>query len=212
MFRKLFIIPAVLSGLLMLGSAAFAQHRGGHSAPAVHHSAPAVHHSAPAVHHAPATVNRGGAVTRGPVVRSGNYHYANYGGRYYHNGRYWPGYYGGWPYYSGYVPYNYGYDYSAYGYPNYSYYPPADVTLPSVTVADSAQIHVVLPDPLARVWINGQLTNSTGTDRWYTTSVMAAGTSLSYEVRASWMEGSVVRSQVQNVVATPGGTSMVYFN
>ncbi|HZZ80387.1 MAG TPA: TIGR03000 domain-containing protein [Gemmataceae bacterium] len=164
-----------------------------------------------------------GAVNRGNIQHR-NYYRGNHRG-YYRNGRYWPGYYGGWPYYFGYSPYSgyspfyysgyspyYGssgyspYDYYGYGYPYAdSYYAPA---APQATM-DVGYVRVLLPDPDAQIWINGQAMTQSGVDRTFTTPLISAP--VTYQVRAEWMSYNQVMSNERTVTISPGATTVVDF-
>jgi uncharacterized protein (TIGR03000 family) len=129
----------------------------------------------------------------------------------------------GYPNYRYSYPYSYAYPYAWYGQayvaPNYSfyyapsapYYPPTYSTPPVAPTAAVADIRVLVPDPQARVWFDGQLTNSTGTDRLYHTPLLAFGGNYSYRVRAAWMQGGLEIIQESVVTAIPGETAVVDF-
>jgi hypothetical protein len=203
MFKRLFLVPTILSASLMLNGSAFAQHHGGGHGGGQGGGHAAVSHAAPhAVNRG--AVNRG--VTRGNRGYAGNYRGGNYGGRGYYGGYgrgYYGGYYGGYPgYYDGgyydYGPTFYGYDYPDAGY---------DYNQP-ITAAP-AQLHIYVPNPNATIWVNGVLDNRVGSYRPITTQLITSGTP--FHVQASWMEGNRERAVEQTVVGTPGGTSVVDF-
>lgn len=89
----------------------------------------------------------------------------------------------GGPYYSG---YNYGgyYDYTP-AYYNYDarYY--AYPQTPPIT--DSDVILDVRVPSAAQVWVNGELTTQTGSERHYTTNDLTPGRTYTYSIKARWM-------------------------
>ena len=171
--------------------------------------------------------NSGWGVTVGPGgVSFGTSPY--YGGGYYGSGYYGSGYYGnryGSPYYgstygnryyspgysSGYYSpyYDDGYSYS---YPSTTYVQPSQAYVQPAPVADgSAQIRVLVPDPNARVWFDGNPTQQTGTDRSFHTPPLNPNVSNSYRIRASWMQGGQEVTQERVVNVTPGATAVADF-
>jgi uncharacterized protein (TIGR03000 family) len=141
----------------------------------------------------------------------------SYGGYYGGYGRgYYPGYYNqgyyGSSYYSPYYgPYSSGY-YSTYPSTSYYYSPaPSYYVNPAPVTDNTANIRVLLPDPNARVWFNGNLTSQQGTDRLFTTPPLSYGTANVYMIRATWMQGGREVTQERTVSATPGGTFVVDF-
>lgn len=197
--------PAVHSGTVNRGSAGIAAQRG---------------------------INRGANnFARGERGRIGDYHdgygRGGYGrGGYYGDGFFggglgwYPGYFlgGGWPYWDG------GYDDGPYysGYPdqpaidspvpNNSGAPaPAYANAPIKVPADVAVIRVIVPDPQAQVWFEGQLMNPTGTDRYFQSPPLTAGGTFRYQIRAAWTQGPRQVSQERTVLVMPGQTSIVDF-
>jgi uncharacterized protein (TIGR03000 family) len=154
------------------------------------------------------------------------------GGSYYHGG----GYYGG-GYYRpgigigvGLYGVGYGYGYPAYAYdpyyvPRVSYYPaptvigqlaPSDPVAPiaptaPVAASNTANIRVMVPDPQAKVWFDGTLTNQGGTDRLYHTPTLSPGATYNYRIRASWLQNGKEMVQEQVVPVTAGQTSALDF-
>ena len=161
--------------------------------------------------------------------------YANYGYRHAYGYRYpyrnWAGY-GlalglGYPYYYGSYAYPYsGYAYSGYAYPDYGAYSAPDVIEPDTTVSayppvetgpapatlGSARVTVQLPAN-AQLWIDGQLTNQTGSVRVFETpATLEPGRSYTYRLRAEWVENGqpVVRERAVNFQA--GNEAVINLN
>jgi uncharacterized protein (TIGR03000 family) len=133
----------------------------------------------------------------------GNRYGSPYYGSYYGNRYYSPGYYSS-GYYS--PSYDSGYSYST---PSTSfYYTPAE---PAQRNDGSAQIRVIVPDPNARVWFDGNATQQTGTDRLFHTPPLNASVSNSYRIRASWMQGGQEMTQERVVNVTPGASAVADF-
>lgn len=90
--------------------------------------------------------------------------------------------------------------------------PPAIVPSPPPAPAAStvANIRVLVPNPQAKVWFDGNLTSQAGTDRLFHTPSLTGG-SYSYRIRASWIQNG--KEMVQEAVAnvTPGQTTTVDF-
>jgi len=210
MFHKFLLIPVlvVIAGFFINSESAMAR-SSGHGA------------HASGSH---ASVSHGGAVSRGG---HGNYGRGGYGygrggygygrGGYYGYGQggygyggywgglgWWPGSYWDWPgyYYDG--P-NY------YGTPAYPYGPavvPYINPLPT-PVSTEADIHVLVPDPAARVWFDGALTQETGTDRQFHTPPLT--TSGTYHIKAVWTQNGHQEAQEQDVSVSPGQAVTVDF-
>jgi uncharacterized protein (TIGR03000 family) len=163
----------------------------------------------------------------GSVLGGGYYgsSYPYYGGSYY--GSSYP-YYNTYSY--SYPSYSYAYPSTTYAYPSssYSYFPsttyygdvantyPAPATSsyyapPAQTSNDTANVRVILPDPQAQVWFDGNLTQQTGTDRLFHTPPLSASASNTYRVRASWTEDNRVVQQERVVNVSPGGHVLVDF-
>jgi len=186
MLKRVLFAPAILSiaGLLMSADAAVAQ-RGGHSG-----------HSSGGGHHV------GGG--------SGGFHH----GGYYHGGYgYYPGIFeGNYPWYDA-GPTYYGYpSYSNYNAPAAPYYEPPAPYQPSPVVSDYANIRVIVPDPQARLWFDGNATSQTGTDRVFHTPSLTIGSTYTYQIRASWTQGGREVTQERTVSVTPGQTTLVDFS
>src|ERR1051325_9783772 len=130
----------------------------------------------------------GHSVHSGHSGHSGSYHSGYHHGVYYHNGyHYGVGLYGYLPLYryGGYRSYAPYYGDSSY----YSYYPSYGVASDYYVqpVDTSASVRVIVPDPQARVWFDGTLTQQSGIERFFTTPPLA--TSGTYTVRVVWMRG-----------------------
>jgi len=209
MIRKFFLVPAVLSlgCVLFLADAAHAQRRGG------------------------ARVYSG--------ARAGNWNGGYYRGGYYGGGYYGNRYYRGYGYYPGYgygyYPYGYGIGagllgLGRYGYGGYGGYGGSGYSYPSTTSysgyydpssqqpaytdqspPNNAEIRVLVPDPQARVWFDGNPTQQTGTERWFYTPPLQAGANNTYRVRASWMQGGQEVTQEKVVNVNPGQSTTVAF-
>lgn len=130
-----------------------------------------------------------------------------WGGGYYNT---YPGWWGGSygnPRYSNY-----------YGSGYYRVYQPNEIYVPSTqnyyepAQPDDAQIRVLLPDPQARVWFDGNLTQQTGTDRLFHTPALQAGANNIYRIRAQWTQDGREMNQERSVTVAPGRMSVVDFN
>jgi len=133
------------------------------------------------------------------------------------------GLFGWWPWSWGY-PYNdygFGYGYGGYGYggfypspyydygayslaPTYSYGPTFGA--PSIAAPNTemgAQLDVLVPDPNATVWFDGQQTASQGMTRYFDSPALPPGREFTYTVKAAWTERgqSVVQERVVTVRA-----------
>jgi uncharacterized protein (TIGR03000 family) len=167
----------------------------------------------------------------------GGYGHGGYGGGYgygrgYGYGGFYGGFYGGGLFYGDYLTgggYPGYYAPNVYSPPAYYYYPDPGVsyasprgsyTAPTTayyyapsapTTTNSASIHVVLPDPQAKVQFDGNATTSTGSERYYHTPELAPGGSYQYKLRVSWMQDGTQVSQERTVSVTPGKTAEVVF-
>jgi uncharacterized protein (TIGR03000 family) len=217
MFNKYLLVPSILSiaGLLMGADSAFAQRGGGGGRGGGGHASGG---------HMSAGRGAGGHVTSGHT--SGGHIHGGQVGGVHHNGfnrggvfygGYYPGIFGGsYPWYDSYTSPSYSYYYAPatqYYSPPIQYYPPPTQYYepPAQAVADYANVRVILPDPQARVWFDGSLTSQTGTDRRYHTPSLTAGSTYSYQIRASWMADGREVSQERTVSVTPGRTTSVDF-
>ena len=210
MFNKFFWIPTILSvaGLLTGANSTFAQSRGGHSGGG----------------HSSAGHGGGGHSSAGHSYGGHGSGGHNYGGHGY-GGHGYGGYgYGGAGYGGGYYPGIFGGSYpwyDDYTYPRYSnYYAPATeyytpptqyYAQPAPVVNNYANIRVIVPDPQARVWFDGNSTSQTGTDRLFNSPSLTIGSTYNYQIRASWMQGGKEVSQERTVSVTPGQTTVVDF-
>ena len=214
MVSKYFLIPTLLSAMLVVGSDGdlFARGGGGGGGGGGHGGG-------------------GGGGGRGGYggggygrgFGGGGYGYGGYG---FGGGLFYGGY-GGGLYYG-----DYGGGYYPYSAPVYAppiapampyatpstsyYYPPPPVALadsqPAAVAAAPASIHVIVPDPQATVLFDGKKTSTMGTDRLYTTPPLTHGGSYSYRLRVSWMQDGQQMNEERVVVANPGRTTEVVFS
>ena len=206
MFKRFLLVPTILSiaGLLLGANSAYAQKGGGGGGRGGGGHSSGGH--------------SGGGHSSGGHISGGHYGGGSYGGGHY-GGGYNRGYYGG-GYYPGVFGGSYPW-YDSYTYPRYSYYdaPPIQYYTPSTEyyappapiVADYANIRVIVPDPQARVWFDGSGTTSTGTDRLFNSPSLTIGSTFSYQIRASWIQGGKEVTQERTVSVTPGQTVVVDF-
>jgi uncharacterized protein (TIGR03000 family) len=80
---------------------------------------------------------------------------------------------------------------------------------PVPAAADTASIEVVVPDLQAHVWFDGTSTTTVGTDRFYQTPTLAAGSTYSYRLKASWIEGGHKVTRERTISVTSGQTTVV---
>jgi len=74
----------------------------------------------------------------------------------------------------------------------------------------SATLDVKVPAD-ARVWVAGQETKQTGSERWFSSPPLTPGKSFAYEVKAEWMENGKKVEQTRNVTVEAGKESLVDF-
>jgi uncharacterized protein (TIGR03000 family) len=74
-----------------------------------------------------------------------------------------------------------------------------------------AKVEVIVPDPLAEVFFDGQKTNRTGTMRVYDTPTLTPGKTYSYQVRAHWTQDGRTIDQQRTVIVSAGATTVVNF-
>ncbi len=77
--------------------------------------------------------------------------------------------------------------------------------------ASGATIRVLVPDPNAQVYFDGNQTRQIGTDRLFHTPPLAAGAPNIYRIRAVWNGPGGTLSQEQVVSVSPGQSSVVDF-
>src|SRR5262249_19013297 len=65
-------------------------------------------------------------------------------------------------------------------------------------------LHVTVPRPDDRVWVEDQLTQSSGNERMFISPPLEPGSSYTYTVRATWMENGREVSQERKIPVTPG--------
>jgi len=189
MYKKTMLIPVVLSLACMLTLADFAhaQRRGGGGGGG----------------------NRGGSYGGG--WNSWNNNSWNNNWRSYTSPYYWSGGYYSYPRSS----YYYDYPRSTYYDVAPDYYTPPSTQFyyePAPQTTNTAQIRVLVPDPNARVWFDGNATQQTGTERMFHTPPLQAGVANTYRIRASWMQNGREMTQERVVSVTPGRMSTVDFN
>lgn len=145
------------------------------------------------------------------------YYYPNY--RYYGPRYIYPYYWYGAPYAVPAYPYyyvpptTYYAPPSTYYVPPSSYYtPPPAYTVPSAkpTTGD-AVVRVLVPDPQATIWFDGQPTSLTGTERVFRTPRLTPGGTYEYVVRATWTQAGRAVTQERTVFVTPDQTTVVDF-
>lgn len=146
-------------------------------------------------------------------------------------------YYGARPYYAPYfAPYRHYYYpryvyppvYSTYwyaptyAYPPYSnYYVPPTSTYaapatsygvqPATATSATADVRVLVPDPLAIVYFDGQRMTTMGAERMFHTPPLTMGSTYTYSVRAVWTQAGREVTQDRTVSVMAGFTSVVDF-
>lgn len=112
-----------------------------------------------------------------------------------------------------------------YIYPTYDVYPytaphavfdpvaqPFTPPMPAAVTQDSsAYVRVLVPDAQAKVWFDGALTTTTGTERLYHTAPLAPGGSYTYRIRAAWTAKGQEMIQELVVSVAPGRTTVADF-
>jgi uncharacterized protein (TIGR03000 family) len=151
----------------------------------------------------------------------GGYRGGWYGGGYRNYGFGLGGYY---PYYrwgyGGYYPY---YGYSNYYYPTYAYdsaslayvypQPPGIITRGAGSYAptdNTAMIHLRVPGD-ATVWVEGERTQQTGTERDFVSPPLDPGKDYSYRIKARWTEDGKPIEKTKKVMVHANETSNVDF-
>jgi uncharacterized protein (TIGR03000 family) len=76
--------------------------------------------------------------------------------------------------------------------------------------SNTAAIRVILPNPQAKVWFEGQGTQQTGTDRFFISPELQPGNYV-YTVKASWMQNGHEVTREKQVKVSPGRGAMVDF-
>ncbi len=104
------------------------------------------------------------------------------------------------------------YDAYSYGSHGFAVEPIGQPGVPAPEVqAASASIRVLVPDAEAKVWFDGTLTKSKGTDRLYYTPRLEPGSEYTYRIRAAWMVKGQEMIQEQVITVTPGRTTVADF-
>lgn len=109
----------------------------------------------------------------------------------------------GYPYYGS---DNYGSDYAAYSAPIDS-----NGYVAGAPTSNSAQITVMLPDPNAALWIQGQPIQGTGTVRVFNSPQLNPGSTYAYDVRAAWNANGQAVTQDRRVNFQAGAAVTVDF-
>ncbi len=100
---------------------------------------------------------------------------------------------------------------------SYYYYdtPPASRSQPAPEAAVAGRNHVrlevVLPDPNAEVWVEGQKTTTTGRVRTFESPELQPNRSYTYNLRASWMQDGRPVTQDRQVQVVTGRSTTVDF-
>jgi len=147
----------------------------------------------------------------------------------YYGGYGYRGYgYNNYPYYSsygyGYPSYSYGYSY-----PNYSYgYSPQYYSTPDTAVYNNPQpnssvsaygnpgmvqswVKVILPDPMARLTVQGQPSQQTGNERSFYSTPLEPGKTYAYTFQATWMQNGQEVTREKRVDIVAGQNTIVNF-
>src|SRR5581483_2205123 len=82
---------------------------------------------------------------------------------------------------------------------------------PSGQNANTATIRVDVPNPGARVWVNGQETRQQGTERVFLSPPLEQGYDYTYKIRASWDDNGRPVSNERDVHVRPGQQFTVSF-
>jgi uncharacterized protein (TIGR03000 family) len=77
--------------------------------------------------------------------------------------------------------------------------------------ANTAQVHVRLPDPNAEVWIEGKRTEQRGEQREFVSPALDPDTNYTYEVRARWTENGRAIDRTKTVPVRANGVATVDF-
>ena len=205
-------------GLTLGGSqTSFAQHGRSHSHVSPGHAT---------VNHAPSHVGgvqHGGVHVGSPAWHhGGDFRHGSFYGSWGYYPRYYgyPGYYGSWGYPSYYGSYGGYLSAPVYPYYDYSYYAvptttvvttPAAVPLTPAPVGTPAHLEVIVPDPDAMVWFNGQPTTTRGTVREFDSPALEPGKTYEYSVRAVWNDRGRAASSERVVSVTAGSQVVVDF-
>jgi uncharacterized protein (TIGR03000 family) len=77
--------------------------------------------------------------------------------------------------------------------------------------SDTAYVRVVVPDPDAKLTIQGEEMKQKGTDRVFVTPPLETGWNYSYNIKANWKENGRDVSQEQHVTVKRGQETVVQF-
>ena len=164
----------------------------------------------------------------GRVGIVGNPYYGYYPGTsWYYPSYYSYGYYpSGWGYSPGYAYYNY----PSYWYGNaWSF--PTNLTVDRYTTpsysygqldtsgyyttggpaADAVKLNVLVPDPNAQVWVEGQLTSQSGRTRDYISPPVDPAKNYVYQVRSRWIDNGRTMDETKRIPVHAGETATVDF-
>jgi uncharacterized protein (TIGR03000 family) len=83
---------------------------------------------------------------------------------------------------------------------------------PRAAGTNTARVNVRVPDPGARVWIEGQLTQQRGERREFVSPALEPGSGYRYEVRARWTENGRDVEQTRSVAVRANGVANVDFS
>ena len=90
---------------------------------------------------------------------------------------------------------------------SFYYSPETEVQPPN----GAATIRIIVPEPDARVYVDGTLTKQRGTDRAFHTPSLDSGFTYSYRIRAIWIRNGINATQEHVVDVAPGATTVVEF-
>jgi uncharacterized protein (TIGR03000 family) len=158
---------------------------------------------------------------------NGNWNSWNWNHNHHHHNFFWPyfafGFFGnGFGYPFGWFPSYYG-GYGAYAALGNSYdspdlyyrsYPPAanqDLLTPMAAADGSATIEAMLPDPDAKLWVDGKETVSRGATRRYATPPLQAGYKYMSTIRAAWQKDGEIHMVERQVPLSANGRVVVDF-
>lgn len=90
-------------------------------------------------------------------------------------------------------------------------YDPGSADAQPVAQPEPGYIHIILPDDGAKVYFGDYLTESTGTDRLFTTAPVDPGNRFTYHVTAAWNESGQDLVVKREVDVMPGQTTVADF-
>lgn len=104
--------------------------------------------------------------------------------------------------------------YGGYGWDNYNMYPGVYDTFGdpiALRTMNRVRLQVVLPDPEAALWLNGQAMTPRGAARLFESPPLEPGKQYTYDVTAAWSQDGKIITKDQKVAVTPGKTTVVSF-